>query len=93
MCPPFVSDADVALYPAPRGFTVHAPSRTYRSRAHICAVLLAYLAAQTAQLLNSSRAAEVFGVDRRTVQSHIRLLEDLFLVVRLPASGKPSAPE
>ena len=28
------------------------------------------------------------GVDRKTAEGHLRLLEDLFLVVRLPAWGK-----
>lgn len=50
--------------------------------------LLAFLAAQTGQLLNVSRAAEAIGVSRATVENHLRLLEDLFLVVRLPAWGK-----
>lgn len=50
--------------------------------------LLGHLAAQTGQLLNISRAAEAIGVDRSTVEAHLRLLEDLFLLVRLPAWGK-----
>ena len=50
--------------------------------------LLAYLAGQTGQLLNLSKAAKVIGADRGTVEGHLRLLEDLFLVVRLPAWGK-----
>lgn len=50
--------------------------------------LLAYLAAQTGQLLNVSKAAESVGVSRPTSEGHLRLLEDLFLVVRLPAWGK-----
>ena len=49
--------------------------------------LLAFLTAQTGQLLNVSRAAEAIGVSRATVEGHLRLLEDLFLVVRLPAWG------
>lgn len=50
--------------------------------------LLAHLAAQTGQLLNVSKAAEAVGVSRPTAEGHLRLLEDLFLVVRLPAWGK-----
>lgn len=52
------------------------------------AELLAFLASQTGQLLNVSRAAEAIGVSRATVEGHLRLLEDLFLVVRLPAWGR-----
>lgn len=50
--------------------------------------LFTHLAAQTGQLLNISKAAESVGVDRRTAEAHLRLLEDLFLLVRLPAWGK-----
>jgi predicted AAA+ superfamily ATPase len=50
--------------------------------------LLSLLAAQTGQLLNTAKSAEVIGVDRKTAESYLRLLEDLFLVVRLPAWGK-----
>ncbi|MGA4670889.1 ATP-binding protein [Propionibacteriaceae bacterium Y1923] len=50
--------------------------------------LLAYVAAQTGQLLNVTTAAEKLGVSRPTAENHLRLLEDLFLVVRLPAWGK-----
>ncbi len=50
--------------------------------------LLTLVAAQTGQLLNVSAAADKLGVSRPTVESHLRLLEDLFLVVRLPAWGK-----
>lgn len=50
--------------------------------------LLGCLTAQTGQLLNVTRAAESIGVSRSTVETHLRLLEDLFLVVRLPAWGK-----
>ena len=50
--------------------------------------LLFHVAGQTGQLLNTSRAAEAIGVDRKTAESYLRLLEDLFLVVRLPAWGK-----
>lgn len=50
--------------------------------------LLALVAAQTGQLLNVSAAADKLGVSRATIETHLRLLEDLFLVVRLPAWGK-----
>lgn len=50
--------------------------------------LLALVAAQTGQLLNVSAAAGKLGVTRPTVEGHLRLLEDLFLVVRLPAWGR-----
>jgi len=49
--------------------------------------LLGLMAAQTGQLLNISAAADKLGVSRATVEGHLRLLEDLFLVVRLPAWG------
>jgi uncharacterized protein len=50
--------------------------------------LLARLASQNGQLLNITKTAEAVGVDRKTAEAHLRLLEDLFLVVRLPAWGK-----
>lgn len=50
--------------------------------------LLGHIAAQTGQVLNITRAAEKIRVDRGTAESHVRLLEDLFLVVRLPAWGQ-----
>ncbi|MFZ0157806.1 MAG: ATP-binding protein [Kineosporiaceae bacterium] len=50
--------------------------------------LLTRLASQTGQLLNITKAAESIGVDRRTAEAHLRLLEDLFLVVRLLGWGK-----
>lgn len=50
--------------------------------------LFVYLAAQTGQLLNVSKAASTVGVSRETAEGHLRLLEDLFLVVRLPAWGR-----
>ena len=50
--------------------------------------LLGLVAAQTGQLLNVAAAADKLGVTRITVEGHLRLLEDLFLVVRLPAWGK-----
>lgn len=50
--------------------------------------LLKLLASQTGQILNISKASEAIGVARATAEGHLRLLEDLFLVVRLPAWGK-----
>jgi len=49
--------------------------------------LLDVLAGQTAQVLNITAAAERLGVKRDTVAGYVRLLEDLFLVQRLPAWG------
>jgi predicted AAA+ superfamily ATPase len=54
----------------------------------VVADLLGRLAAQTAQVLNLSKAAGGLGVERKTIEEHLRLLEDLFLVTRLPAWGK-----
>lgn len=50
--------------------------------------LLRSVAARTGEILNLSKTAETLGVSRATAESHLRLLEDLFLVVRLPAWGK-----
>lgn len=50
--------------------------------------LLGHIAAQTGQLLNVAATAERVGTTRETTESHLRLLEDLFLAVRLPAWGK-----
>ena len=50
--------------------------------------LLGHIAAQTGQLLNVAATAEKVGTNRETTESHLRLLEDLFLAVRLPAWGK-----
>jgi predicted AAA+ superfamily ATPase len=52
------------------------------------AELLTRLASQTGQLLNITKAADAVGVERKTAEAHLRLLEDLFLVVRLPGWGK-----
>jgi predicted AAA+ superfamily ATPase len=51
------------------------------------AELLTYLATQGGQLINVTKAADAVGVDRKTGESYLRLLEDLFLVARLPAWG------
>ena len=50
--------------------------------------LLGRLAGRTGQVLNLTRAAEGLGADRHTLEGHARLLEDLFLLARLPAWGK-----
>jgi predicted AAA+ superfamily ATPase len=50
--------------------------------------LLTLVAAQTGQILNITKVAEAIGVSRASIEGHLRLLEDLFLVVRLPAWGK-----
>lgn len=46
------------------------------------------LAAHTAQLVNIHKLTKTLGIDRGTVETYTRLLEDLFLVYRLPAWGK-----
>jgi uncharacterized protein len=51
------------------------------------AELLGYLAAQSGQLINVTKAADAVGLDRKTGEAYLRLLEDLFLVARLPAWG------
>ena len=45
-------------------------------------------AGRTGQVLNLSKAGAELGIDRKTLEDYARLLEDLFLVVRLPAWGK-----
>lgn len=49
--------------------------------------LLIRLAAQTARPLNITRTANDAGVDRTTAADHLKLLEAVFLVMRLPAWG------
>ena len=49
--------------------------------------VLERLAAQTAQLLNIAKLGAGIGANIKTVESHVRLLEDLFLVQRLDAWG------
>ncbi len=46
------------------------------------------LAGQTGQVLNIDRAARDAGLDHSTAESYARLLEAVFLTVRLPAWGK-----
>ncbi len=50
--------------------------------------LLGRLAGQTGQVLNLADVGANLGIDRKTVEGYTRLLEDLFLVARLPAWGK-----
>jgi uncharacterized protein len=57
-----------------------------RQRAQLPA-LLSRLAAQTAGVLNVARAAGETGIDRTTTADYIKLLEAVFLVMRLPAWG------
>lgn len=52
------------------------------------AELLSLLAAQSAQVLNVASLTDSLQLNRRTVEAYLRLLEDLFLVFRLPAWGK-----
>jgi uncharacterized protein len=50
-------------------------------------VLLARLAAQTGRVLNIAAAASETGLDRATATEYVKLLEAVFLVLRLPAWG------
>lgn len=50
--------------------------------------LLERLVGQTGQLLNLAAASSGVGVERKTAEEYTRLLEDLFLITRLPAWGK-----
>lgn len=50
--------------------------------------LLSRLAGRTGQILNLSEAVKGLGVERKTAEEYTKLLEDLFLVARLPAWGK-----
>lgn len=52
------------------------------------AELLSLLAARSAQVLNVARLTDAVRLNRKTVEGYLRLLEDLFLVFRLPAWGK-----
>lgn len=51
------------------------------------ATVLNRLAGQTGQVLNISAVSSEIGADRGTVTDHVQLLEDVFLVQRLPAWG------
>lgn len=50
--------------------------------------LLNRLAGQTGQVLNVAGAATGLSASRATIDGYVRLLEDLYLVQRLPAWGK-----
>lgn len=50
--------------------------------------LLQVLAGQTAQVLNIDKAAQTAGLDPKTAENYIRLMEAIFLIHRLPAWGK-----
>ena len=50
--------------------------------------LLERLAGQTAQVMNVTSAVRDIDADRKTIDTYVRLLEDLFLVRILPAWGK-----
>ncbi len=50
--------------------------------------LLNRLAGQTGQVLNVAAASRGLDAHRQTIDGYVRLLEDLFLVFRLPAWGK-----
>ncbi len=50
--------------------------------------LLVRLASQTGQILNIAAAGEAAGLKKRTADNYTKILEDLFLVYRLPAWGK-----
>ena len=54
----------------------------------ILAELLRRLTGRTGQVLNLAQATQDLSVDRRTIEEYTRLLEDLFLLERLPAWGK-----
>ena len=54
-------------------------------RANLLPALLGSLAGQTAQVLNIAKASEKAGLDMRTGESYLRLLESVFLIQRIPA--------
>ncbi|MGH2832593.1 MAG: ATP-binding protein [Solirubrobacteraceae bacterium] len=58
-----------------------------RQREHLPGLLLR-LAAQTAGVLNITKAASEAGLDRTTASDYVKVLEAVFLVMRLPAWGK-----
>lgn len=55
---------------------------------HILNEVLHRLAGQTAQVLNVTALSSNLQTERKTVEGYVRLLEDLFLITRLPAWGK-----
>lgn len=50
--------------------------------------LLGRLAGRTGQVLNLTNASQGLAGERKTIEEYVRLLEDLFLIDRLPAWGK-----
>jgi predicted AAA+ superfamily ATPase len=50
--------------------------------------LLGRLAGRTGQVLNLTNASPGLTGERKTIEDYVRLLEDLFLIDRLPAWGK-----
>jgi predicted AAA+ superfamily ATPase len=50
--------------------------------------LLGRLAGRTGQVLNLANASHGLTGERKTIEDYVRLLEDLFLIDRLPAWGK-----
>jgi predicted AAA+ superfamily ATPase len=50
--------------------------------------LLGRLAGRTGQVLNLTNASQGLTAERKTIEDYVRLLEDLFLIDRLPAWGK-----
>jgi predicted AAA+ superfamily ATPase len=54
----------------------------------VLAELLELVAARTGQVLELSNVTNRLIIDRATVEQYTRLLEDLFLIARLPAWGK-----
>lgn len=55
---------------------------------HALRELFVRLAAQTGQVLNLAQAGAELAIDRKTLEDYAQLLEDLYLVSRLPAWGK-----
>jgi len=55
---------------------------------HALRELFERLAAQTGQILNLTRAGAELTIDRKTLEDYAQLLEDLYLVIRLPAWGR-----
>ncbi len=55
---------------------------------HQLPLLLRYLAARSAQLLNVTAAAQAISLDRHTTADYLSLLEALFVVRQLPAWGR-----
>ncbi|MEV6350067.1 ATP-binding protein [Actinoplanes sp. NPDC051851] len=50
--------------------------------------LLGRIAGRTAQVLNLTNLSQGLTAERKTIEDYVRLLEDLFLIDRLPAWGK-----